>query len=644
MGTQLIIRSLTVRTRNDEATYEFREGVNAIVGPIGTGKSSMLELIKFGLGGSAQIMPAVHDNVTVVILRVTAGTSTFDMTRAIDGRLIDVHEAISGEYIATWSTHRRKNRRRAAEELLGTLGLPMDLRVPRRRTRPSGESVPLSFFDVYRYLYLSQNTIDISVVGHHDRNLDNKRRAVFELLYQLTNPRLLELVAQRGRLAQDLERAKADARVVETFLRQTEGLDQESLRLRLQEATAELGRSERRLDEVRTKDRPTDSDLMLLEEADSLRVQVANADTELRQLREQLDEAGSVLAQLTLDEQALGRGDVASRSLSGLDFTVCPRCLQGIQDRQVAAGHCTLCLQSQEPESHDARADLLRLRDQRREIESLREADLKAQERLLARLAELRSRLDDASLRLYNRESSAHDSPRLREVEETARAAEAARARVDRVTAALARWASLEDRLSETAGLESRIKQLGAEEAEMRRDLQAGNERIRQLSDVFDEVVRNFGVPWYEPGDIDPDTYLPRLGHQSFDQLSVGGARKTLVNLAYHLANLIVSIEDFEVGLPTLMIVDSPRKNVGENEDDRAVADAIYRRFRLLQDASQRPFQLIVADNDLPASTREWLVDPIQLTYSDPLVPGVEHPGEDVETLADVAGEGPMDD
>ena len=57
MGQPLIIERLTVHTDSHSAAYDFSPGVTAIAGPIGSGKSSMLELIKYGLGGRAGSCP-----------------------------------------------------------------------------------------------------------------------------------------------------------------------------------------------------------------------------------------------------------------------------------------------------------------------------------------------------------------------------------------------------------------------------------------------------------------------------------------------------------------------------------------------------------------------------------------------------------
>ncbi len=593
----------------------------------------MLELIKYALGGNAAIMPAVHDNVTLVSLEVAVGERVLEMSRGMDARLVEVYDQTEGFHVGSWATTQRKGYRRASEELLAALGLPPRMRVPKRPSQPTGDTVPISFFDVYRYVYLSQNSIDTSVVGHNDTNLNVKRRAVFELLYELTNPHLLEIADQRGRLAAELVNVRSDVRALTAFLLQTEGQDEESLRLRLRAAQTELQEAEARLHRVR-RHGSNQAQSLLLDEVNALRAEVLESDRNVRELREDIAKARAVLAQLAIDEEALLRVDATSRSLSGIEFVVCPRCLQGIRDRVAPPGHCTLCLQSQSTPKR-SRRDVNRIHDQRREVTSLLEQDEKALVAAIETADLARDRLSELLERMHR--PAAKQSPSYDDVEEAARAAALASSRVGQMRDALARWAMLNGRREEVDNLTQRVKELAHEEATLRAALRENNQRLNLLSERYNEVVRGFNVPWYDKAEVNPKTYLPTLSGQPFDKISVGGARKTLVNLAYHLANLIVSIEDYSVMMPTLLVVDSPRKNVGENEDDRAVADAVYRRLRLLQDASQRPFQIIVADNDLPSSTNEWDINRVPLSYDRPLVPGVLHPGERVETLADAA-------
>jgi hypothetical protein len=229
MGSRLIVESLEIRTDNNTKVYTFSRGVTAITGPIGSGKSSLFELIKYGLGGRAQVMPAIRDNVKTIALQVRFESEHLVLTRTLGSHTIEVFDIRNGVRLNDWATTNRKNTPKASQELLKAVGLPSDLRVPKRRSRPTGDTVPISFFDVYRYLYLDQNSIDTNVVGHLDTNLNIKRIAVFELLYGLTDPRIMELAAKRGRYTQESDKFRSAAKNMPTSFDQTRKRNQPNL-------------------------------------------------------------------------------------------------------------------------------------------------------------------------------------------------------------------------------------------------------------------------------------------------------------------------------------------------------------------------------------------------------------------------------
>jgi hypothetical protein len=140
-------------------------------------------------------------------------------------------------------------------------------------------------------------------------------------------------------------------------------------------------------------------------------------------------------------------------------------------------------------------------------------------------------------------------------------------------------------------------------------------------------------LPWYEASHIDSTTYLPMVGGKRLEELSSGGM-KTLVNDAYFLAGLTYALRvPAETYLPPMMLIDTPRKNFGADEDDASAAVRIYNWIGRLRDSyGSSRFQLIIADNDIPAEARDFHA--IRLSYARPLLDDLPHPGPElVSTL-----------
>lgn len=74
-------------------------------------------------------------------------------------------------------------------------------------------------------------------------------------------------------------------------------------------------------------------------------------------------------------------------------------------------------------------------------------------------------------------------------------------------------------------------------------------------------------------------------------------------HVAYHLTLLTTALDHPGVLLPSLLIIDSPRKSIGTTEADRDLGRRIYTRLETLIRAYDDKIQLIVADNDIPPTS-----------------------------------------
>jgi hypothetical protein len=159
--------------------------------------------------------------------------------------------------------------------------------------------------------------------------------------------------------------------------------------------------------------------------------------------------------------------------------------------------------------------------------------------------------------------------------------------------------------------------------------LKASQSLLRDLSDDFGRLLTGWNLPWVERAVIDRDTYLPVVNDQPFESMQAsGGGLATSVNLAYSLTLLTSGLDHADVLVPSLLVIDSPRKAFGNNPSDRQRAAEIYSRFRTLADAYGDRLQLIIADNDPPPITDDSF-GRVEFDYANPMVPGVDHPGPD---------------
>jgi AAA domain len=633
MSRPLLIRQITLVTSGSRHNYRFRPGINVITGPIGTGKSSLLELIRYAFGGEAILTNAVQQAVLNVVLEVQLGDDRFLLEREIDSNIVRTTNATTGEEL-TYSVRRSMQYPRISSFLLAALGLP-EARLVRSRTQPSASSSPLSFYDYYAYCYVPQTEIDRSIVRHLDKYREGRRRAAFELLFGLSNEEVLGLEVRAGQLAQELVDARAAEAAVSRFLRSSGDATDESLVLQQAEAGSDLNDARLTLQRLRETARTRTLD------EEPLRQQLAAAGARLQelgtreaQLQAEATERTRVVAQLELDLRKLERTRAAAKILNSIEFVQCPRCLQPLQSNGNEL--CYVCNQPEPPTSAEAdtayQIERRRLVALEEEVKSLvaasrSELELILQERTVATLnaTRLQAQIDERTRRYV--------SPLFEMIARTSARIAAAEARLEAIDRARTHWAKHRELSAQVRSLELQINGVNTDIAEAKARFQSRRQRVGVMSSLFDEIVAFLQPPWYTPpARIDERDYLPVINNGDFDALS--GGEKTVMNVAYHLTLLSYALRDGMTNLPYFLILDSPRKNVGFIRDDRSLVQRMYRRFEAFRGVYGDGYQLIIADNDVPTDVTVHFSTRTQLTYDRPLIPDFDHPGPGrVETI-----------
>jgi DNA repair exonuclease SbcCD ATPase subunit len=479
---------------------------------------------------------------------------------------------------------------------------------------------------------------------------ERKRRATFELLFGLSDSETAAAERLVGELHDRLQASRQREATVRTFLEQAGEAPEPTLLAEHEQLTEEATKAARELRVLRDELRAVTAD-----EA-SRRERLATLAKELRTVQErvrdhhtELASHAQLLAQLDLDLQRVGRTRSARVVFGGLEFTTCPRCMQGLTSVIREGGCCLLCGQpeqasdiesllasdddpetgqlsfSQQWEVNDERRRIQALRSEVRELAA---GDQRALDQALAEQAALEVVLHEMELDLDQRTKS-YVSPRFEAITDVSSRLANAQARQHAIAQALAYWKSHREIVAEVAALERAYREALTALQQNRAVLEGHKGRIVELSETFDEIVQLFEPPWYESARIDLNTYLPIVNGASFDQLS--GGEKTIINVAYQLALLTYTISSNATLLPSLLILDTPRKNLGAR--DQALADRIYRRVAVIADAYDARFQMIIADND-PAPVSVKTAASVELSYDLPLIPDLEHPGPEVESVS----------
>jgi hypothetical protein len=155
----------------------------------------------------------------------------------------------------------------------------------------------------------------------------------------------------------------------------------------------------------------------------------------------------------------------------------------------------------------------------------------------------------------------------------------------------------------EAGRLQGDIDRLRTLLAEERGRLKAADTRVEKIADAFLNIMREIGFPGVSENDevqLDPCNWQPfvRHGEQAWTFYDAGsGGKKTLFNVCYALAVHTVAAEE-NLPLPSFLIIDSPTKNISDDENPELVG-ALYREIYALATREGRRLQFVLIDSDL---------------------------------------------
>lgn len=591
---------------------ELVPGLNVVLGPIATGKSTFVKLLRALFTSIPDdLAPEVTANVTAVRSACTISSRRWNILRRLvstDTSLVEIvgeDETILAPARKSTPTHPSTY----SDWLMKTLDLPM-ITVPAAPTRPESDPTPVTFSDFFNYSVLRGDEIDSSVLGHHHPFRDIKRRYVFQIVYGLYDQSVAERQTELRAIELELRYLRGESAAASRIFAGTELESIEAVRVaredRLRQAS-ELQERERALATEARAAHPADATLRL--RSQEITDRLVTETSKLRTALAQLADLEALVEQLRAQEARLTRAAVAGEALVDFEFIVCPRCGNSLDESRRSDGSCILCLQEPPPTpSPDAlRMERDRIEDQVADTLDLiegRRTDVTSQQREVAALEEDRRDVG----RSLDELTATYVSDHQVQIAEAA----AERSRIHAEIAKYDQYLVILERAEDAA---ARINELSSRAAETRQELEEATTRLRlgqanvaaleaRLHEYLDRLhVPTFGVPL--TAKVDTTTYLPIVSGRSFDSLSSQGLQ-VLVNVAHALAHHTVAI-DRDLPLPGLLIIDGASSNVGTEGYDAQRLDDMYELFADVSETYGDQLQIIVVDNHVPPRGHDWV-------------------------------------
>ncbi len=592
--TQLRLQQLRFSGQR-RGDFRFAPGVNVLRAGNDKGKSSLLKLIHFCLGGKNELKRDVDSWIDVVELAFElAGVPhaiRIDKKRRPQGKLVlgGLADLASKDPLVTFANGRELQERleHFFNDAFGLRPL-MGTQKDSRKGSDALLDAPTSYRAYLRGMYINQD------LGYTDLITDG---VPYGNLFMKVVGMLLGIHGIDAFFAADSRRAHCENALAkeERYHRRVEA----SLGLRdLATLDEEIKRLEQYIDERKMERaallvRATSDDLdRRLSELTHKLVQVDNARERLaRQLRQ-------VEAQLeaTRGEASELAAALASREvMAAVHPDRCPVCATQLAARPRAAappGSCILCHEVVAPPAGPDFASIVRgrlseaeqsLAEQQQQAASLR-AELAGVEARAAQFGQQKRQLQ-AQLRAAHQGTGELDQEIELETRYLGRL-EAERETTTRLVSAEG-GAPLKKELQRKQILDAVVRHLRTAHAEI-------NERIkREFSARVLQYCSTIGLPGLEEVSLDAQLrpHIRQNGEvYSFDGLSPG--ERVRFTLAFYLALAIATAEDLEYGAhPGLLLIDSPGKEEMVLKDFAAVVELL----RLIEDKHADKVQVIVA-------------------------------------------------
>lgn len=627
MTTTFRLDEIRLDTVEGPVVYRFTSDLTVLAGPTGVGKTSLLELVKYALGGDGLVASVAEESISRVHVDVRVGAEQLRLSRSVTGddtNVVEVTDLIEG---ARRTNHYVERHEPSISDLLMTaLGLPTGLRAAPRSGSSTRLGNKITFNDIFRFLYVSQFAINREIAGSSNSYYEPKRRTVFELLFDLTSTELVALRSDLNKLNSDAQAAEAEAAAVERFLADSGTTSRIEAELQSERARADGAQASRELASLTdsmldVSDRETQALRDILSESER---RVAEAQALVSQLSAERAEYVAERRRVELDIARLNRMMSAGSRLANIEFVSCPRCLQSL-DREVPAGSCRVCLQddvvadvpSAGPyELGQLQTQLEEISDQLSEIEASRVQAEHARDERRQLVQRLTTQIDERTRQRV--------SPRLQAYADAARRVERNLVLSNALEQVLRQWDRAEDLRTtseridgQKRDLDLRIRSLEGQVA-ARRD-----EVLDELTNEFKTTVQAFGIPNGQGATINRTSYLPEIAGRRYDKFGQAGGIATATQVAYWMSLLAVAARRHDTKYPGFLLIDSPRLALNTAE---GMAAQMYRRFVTQVGVTPGRIQFIVADNELPAEYGADFAE-IDFDYDNPTVPTVPHPG-----------------
>lgn len=581
------LSDLVLTCKNGKEVIKFAD-VNYFYGQMGAGKSTIARLIDYCLGGNLEKTPALQSEFTSASLSLLVDDCYLVLDRNANENRIRAHWSKAGQQFEILIPAKKPE----GEILPGTgIEVLSDLifsisdriipKVRRSKTKDDSDLGRLSFRDLLWYCYLDQDLIDSSffyLEKGADQYRQLKSRDVIRFIVGFHQEQVAELetrldIARHERVSCEVGATAIREALSSTVL--TTDMDLIEERHRLEGELEKVNQQIAGFRDQARKVRSNDSE-RLQNKAREYSAKLINLDVAINDIREIVRKDKAHINELLSLSTRFRRTQSAREILGGVEFKDCPKCCQVLPARSDIV--CQVC--GQPPVENNnwaldeqaAEQDVIARVAELKELVTKYELQLHKYERQFKEIEGQKYLIDEELIQA----SAQYDSLYL----STALEAEKRQSALRQELLSLNRLETLMQRVVE---LEEKAEACLLAEREIRRTLKDIREKaekdtrnLDRLKKLFLDCLLRARIPGFLASDIvkiSPRDLLPEVSSSESGDLIVtsfatlgSGGKKTLFKCCFAVAMHRLSVEIGAI-LPSIIIIDSPMKNISEREN-----------------------------------------------------------------------------
>lgn len=603
--TNIRLVELSLEGNRKNYSVKFHKGFNYISGNTSTGKTSIFEMIDYALGSKEhKSYIEIGNSCTRVSLILYIGDELFKIQRPLfDFKaqiIVESWDENSQKYLFynNYEIDSPKNKRSFAAFFIEKIGLA-DITI-------KGQT--LSSRDVLKYCYLKQTEIDNEdILGEKHWEQNFKRKAVFEILFNIFDEGLEETKKSIEERKKELVALETKLEGVQDFVSGLDIKDISECYNYTKQLQEEINYAQSEINRLKTDNFvDTDESLSLKNEINLLREKIQKIH-ELKLEQSQYINKLTMLINQYISE--INKKELAIQgyiAFNEYEFAFCPNCLKPL-NKTKDISCCCLC----GSEKNDNANEILILK---KEIKTLNRKKNELCKHICSensRLVTLEKELNESENLLKEKEfllnhlTANYVNPNIERIEQLNYQIGTKYHLIQNAEKNLLMFEEIDrqkkiisDKKESLLALKNNLKVYNDSTTDK-------DDLFRELSQIFSNVLKNFKYPKLSTAYIDKDNYLPYVRGRKYDDIGSSGG-VTIITMAYYISVMILGISK-EFYHPGLLMIDSPRKNLGaDNKDvgfefkDEEIFNSIIRTMYSIAESNKDQMQLIIINNGYP--------------------------------------------